>query len=114
MHYSLCHYRKGDKRHLQQIFPSHSLDVLEGYWCGTEETGSFILLFSLSLESWFLSVDGGCDHDSAPAADSNYGYDDDGVDDNDSAADYFSDDGGDDADNRELKQRRRRRQRERQ
>ena len=47
MHYSLCHYRKVDKRHLQQIFPSHSLDVLEGYWCGTEETGSFIfLLFS--------------------------------------------------------------------
>ena len=114
MHYSLCHYRKVDKRHLQQIFPSHSLDILEGYWCGTEETGSFILLFSLSLESWFLSVDGGCDHDSAPVADSNDGYDDDGVDDNDSAADYFSDDGGDDADNRELKQRRRRRQRERQ
>ena len=72
----------------------------------------FVVVFP--LESWYLSVDGGYDHVSTPVADSDDDYDNDGVDDKDSAADYFSDDGGDDADNRELKQRRRRCQRERQ
>ena len=67
-------------------------------WHGRNRFIYFVVVV-FPLESWFLSVDGGCDHVSAPVADSDDDYDDDGVDDNDSAADYFSDDGGDDADN---------------
>ena len=58
----------------------------------------FFVVVVFPLESWYLSVDGGCDHVSAPVADSDDDYDDDGVHDNDSAADYFCDYGGDDVD----------------